>query len=80
MHTLDTVTCRDYNLLDESYKPQAVTYAANYGPKGHAHPTVTVAGVENVVPVVGATCRDRPGDHFVSAVDRALKASSGVNK
>lgn len=72
---LETVTCGDFGLLDESFRPQAVVYGANYGPKGKAHPTVTVDGVERIVPVVVGECRARPGDHFVTAVNRALKAS-----
>ena len=69
---LETVTCRDFNLVDVQYRPQAIVYAANYGPKGKPHPTVTVAGVEQVTPMVVDACRARPGDQFVSAVQRAL--------
>ena len=70
---LETVTCRDFNLLDESFKPEAIRYAANYGPKGKPHPTVTVAGIESIRPVVLASCKARPGDHFTTAVHAALK-------
>lgn len=69
---LETVNCRDYNMLEETYRPQAIVYAANYGPKGRAHPTVTTEGVERFIPVVTASCRERPGDHFTSAVHRAM--------
>ncbi|MFD1033774.1 HdeA/HdeB family chaperone [Sphingomonas hankookensis] len=67
------MTCRDFNLLDESFKPEAIRYAANYGPKGKPHPTVTVAGVETIRPAVLASCKARPGDHFVASVNNALK-------
>ncbi|MDE0879792.1 MAG: HdeA/HdeB family chaperone [Sphingomonas bacterium] len=70
---LETISCRDYNALDEIYRPQAVVYAANFGPKGKAHPTITTDGVENIIPVVTASCRARPGDHFTMAVKRAMK-------
>jgi len=70
---LETVSCHDFGLLDESFRPQAIVYAANYGPKGKPHPTYTVDGVENIVPVVVDQCRARPGDHFTTAVARALK-------
>lgn len=70
---LETVTCRDFNALDESYRPQAVIYAANYGPKGKPHPTATVDGVERIVPVVVASCRAQPGNHFASAVKTAMR-------
>lgn len=70
---LETVTCRDFNLLDESFKPEAIRYAANYGPKGKPHPTVTVAGVETIRPAVMATCNARPGDHFVQSVKAAMR-------
>ncbi|MFZ3482498.1 HdeA/HdeB family chaperone [Sphingomonas sp. 3-13AW] len=67
----ETVTCRDFNLVDVNYRPQAVVYAANYGPKGKPHPTVTVDGVADVVPLVVNACRARPGDNFIAAVQRA---------
>ena len=69
---LETVSCRDYNGLEETYRPQAIVYAANYGPKGKPHPTVTTEGVERFIPVVTARCRARPGDHFTAAVNRAM--------
>ena len=69
---LETVTCRDFNLVDVQYRPQAIVCAANYGPKGKPHPTVTVAGVETVTPMVVDACRARPGDQFVGAVQKAL--------
>lgn len=70
---LETVTCRDFNMLDESFKPEAIRYAANYGPKGKPHPTVTVAGLETIRPMVVASCKARPGDHFTASVNAALK-------
>ena len=70
---LETVTCRDFNLLEESFKPEAIRTAANYGPKGKPHPTVTVAGVETIRPMVVANCKARPGDHFTASVNAALK-------
>ena len=72
---LETVTCGDFGLLDESFRPQAVVYAANYGPKGKAHPTVTLDGVENVVPIVVQQCKAQPGNHFLTAVRNAMKAA-----
>lgn len=70
---LETVTCRDFNLLDESFQPEAIRTAANYGPKGKPRPTVTIAGVETIRPMVVASCKARPGDHFTASVDAALK-------
>ena len=70
---LETGTCRDFNLLDETFKPEAIRTAANYGPKGKAHPTVTIAGVETIRPMVVASCKARPGDHFTASVNAALK-------
>lgn len=74
---LETVTCRSFNALDESFKPQAVTYAANYGPHGRAHPTDTVTGVERIVPVVVTDCRARPGDRLVDRVHKAMATHKG---
>jgi hypothetical protein len=73
---LEKVTCRDFNDLDESFKPQAVTYASNYGPMGKAHPTMTVAGVETIVPVVIQTCTEKPDDRLVPAVNSAMAHKS----
>lgn len=70
--SLETVTCHDFGLLDETFKPKAVVYAANYGPKGKPHPTLTVDGVENVMPLVLAECKARPGNHFQAAVHKAV--------
>ena len=72
---LNTVTCAQFNALDESFKPQAITYAANYGPKGHAHPTATVSGVERFTPDVITACRARPGDHLLPHVRSAMTAA-----
>ncbi|MEG8040860.1 HdeA/HdeB family chaperone [Sphingomonas sp. LR60] len=72
---LETVSCRDFNALDESYRPKAVVYAANYGPKGKPHPTVTVDGVESIIPVVVAQCKAQPGNHFGATVKAAMKAA-----
>lgn len=70
---LETVSCRDFNALDESFQPEAIRYAANYGPKGKPHPTLTVAGIESIRPAVVANCQAQPGNHFVTAVNAALK-------
>ena len=72
---LETVSCQDFALLDESFRPQAVVYAANYGPKGKAHPTVTIDGVESIVPVVVAQCNAQPGDRFLATVHAAVAAA-----
>ncbi len=64
---METVSCHDFGMLDESFRPQAIVYAANYGPKGKPHPTYTVDGVEKIVPVVVDQCKARPGDHFVTS-------------
>ncbi|MBE7218124.1 MAG: hypothetical protein INR64_06610 [Caulobacteraceae bacterium] len=69
---LDTVTCAQFNALDESFKPQAITYAANYGPRGKAHPTETVSGVERFTPEVVTSCKARPGDHLLDHVRTAM--------
>jgi hypothetical protein len=71
--SLDTVSCRDFNLLDESFRPQAITYALKRGPKGKEIPTETIRGVENITPVVLGACQARPGDHFTATVRRAVK-------
>lgn len=72
---LETVSCHDFGMLEETFRPQAVVYAANYGPKGKAHPTVTIDGVENIVPMVVAQCKAQPGDHFLSTVNAAVAAA-----
>mgnify|MGYP003347464629 CR=1 FL=1 len=74
--SLDTVSCRDFNLLDESFRPQAITYALKSGPKGKPVATETVTGVERITPVVLGECQARPGDHFTSVVKKAVKRNS----
>lgn len=74
---LETISCRSFNALDASFKPQAVTYAANYGPHGRAHPTDTVSGMERIVPVVVTNCQARPGDRLVDKVHSAMMAHKG---
>ena len=69
---LETVTCSDFNTLAESFKPEAIRYAANYGPMGKPHPTVTMSGIERIRPMVVADCTARPGNHFVQAVHTAM--------
>lgn len=70
--SLDTVSCRDFNLLDASFRPKAITYAMKRGPKGRPIATETVRGVESLTPVVLGACQARPGDHFTTAVHRAV--------
>lgn len=72
---LETVTCAQFNALDESFKPQAITYAANYGPRGKAHPTETVSGVERFTPEVVSACKARPGDHLLGHVRSSMAAA-----
>lgn len=74
----ETVTCHDFGQLDESFRPQAIVYAANYGPKGKPHPTVTIDGIEKIVPVVVDQCKAQPGNHFLAAVQTALKKEPPV--
>ena len=74
-HHLETVTCAQFNALDESFKPQAIAMAANYGPRGNPHPTETVAGVERFTPEVVTACRARPGDHLLNHVRTAMTAN-----
>lgn len=69
---LDTVTCHEYKGLVESEKPEAIVYAANYGPKGKAHPTITLDGVAKFRPAIEVKCAARPGDSFTATVDRVV--------
>jgi len=41
---------------------------------------VTIDGVEKIVPVVVDQCKARPGNHFLAAVQTALKLEPPVAK
>ena len=73
---LETVTCAQFNVLDESFKPQAISIAENYGRKGNAHPTETVSGVDRITPAVLESCRERPGDHVLAHVRHAMHTTA----
>ena len=66
---VEKVTCRAFNALDESFKPQAITYAVDYGKRARPKDmTVDVKGVERITPVVIETCKARPQETLLQRI------------
>lgn len=66
---VERITCRAFNALDESFKPQAVTYAVDYGKRAKPKDLkVDVAGVERITPVVIETCKARPQETLLQRI------------
>ena len=66
---VEKVTCRAFNALDESFKPEAVGYAVEYGKRAKPRDVdVDVAGVERITPVVIETCKARPQETLLQRI------------
>ena len=72
---LASVTCEEFNALDESFKPTVIAWAAGYrqGEKKPDVVAVDVRGVEQITPVVVDECRKAPTTSFWSKVEAELK-------
>ncbi len=70
-----SVTCEEFNALDESFKPNVIAWAAGYqqGQKKPDAVAVDVQGVEQITPVVVDACAKAPTSSFWSKVDSELK-------
>ena len=66
---IEKITCRAFNALDESFKPEAVTYAVDYSKRAKPKDMkVDVAGVERITPVVIETCKARPQETLLQRI------------
>ena len=72
---LASVTCEEFNALDETFKPTIVAWAAGYR-QGEKKPDVValdVRGIEQITPVVVDECKKAPTTSFWSRVEAELK-------
>lgn len=66
---IEKITCRAFNALDESFKPEAIGYAVDYGKRAKPKDLdVDVAGVERITPVVIETCKARPQETLLQRI------------
>ncbi|CAI3941343.1 unnamed protein product [Commensalibacter communis] len=67
------LTCKDFLMLDESFRPTAVAFAEGVTKKDKiVDPTLDVQGIAQVVPVLVQECEKTPQDNFVSKVKTHL--------
>ncbi len=70
---IEKITCKQFNALDESFKPQAVAYAIEYTKKGKVKdPMIDVAGTESVTPVVIRDCKTRTSEPLMARIKEAF--------
>lgn len=65
----ETITCREFVDLDNVFKPQAVSYVIGYDRAKRAHvESITVEGIDRIVPVMVDSCRARPAGTLLDRV------------
>ena len=70
---VEKITCKQFNALEESFKPQAVAYAVEYTTKGKVKdPMIDVAGTERVTPVVIRECKTRTSEPLLARIKAAF--------
>lgn len=63
------LTCQDFLMLDESFRPTAVAFAEGVTKKDKiVDPTLDVQGIAKVVPVLVQECTKTPKDNFINKV------------
>ena len=70
---IEKITCKQFNALEESFKPQAIAYAVEYTKKGKIKdPMIDVAGTERVTPVVIRDCKTRTSEPLITRIKAAF--------
>lgn len=70
---IEKITCRQFNALDETFKPQAIAYAVDYTKKGKIKvPIIDVAGTERITPVVIRDCKTRVSEPLMARIKAAF--------
>ncbi len=70
---IEKITCKQFNALDESFKPQAIAYAVEYTKKGKVKdPMINVAGTERVTPVAIRDCKTRTSEPLMARIKAAF--------
>lgn len=67
------LTCQDFLMLDENFRPTAVAFAEGVTKKDKiVDPTLDVEGIAKVVPVIVQECTNTPKENFVHKVKTHL--------
>ena len=62
---LEKMTCEEFVGLEDSFKPNAVSWAVAYGADGKPESAgVSVEGIERMVPVIVEACQTTPKQSF----------------
>ena len=62
---LEKMTCEDFVVLEDSFKPDAVYWAIAYGEDGKPESAgVSVEGIQQIIPVVIEACQKTPKESF----------------
>lgn len=70
---IEKITCKQFNALDESFKPQAIAYAVEYTKRGKVKdPMIDVAGTEKVTPIVIRDCKTRTSEPLMTRIKAAF--------
>jgi hypothetical protein len=74
-HKVDSkTTCEEFLVLEESFQPEAVSWAVAYNAKGEPEAeAVDVEGIETVVPFVVEECKKAPKETFWQKVKAEMK-------
>ena len=62
---IEKMTCEEFVGLEDSFKPNAVSWAIAYGANGKPESAgVSVEGIQQIVPVVIEACQKTPKESF----------------
>jgi acid stress chaperone HdeA len=68
------MTCEEFLGLEESFQPEAVSWAVGYNAKGEPEAeAVDVEGIETVVPFVVEECKKAPKESFWQKAKAEMK-------
>ncbi|MDI2091209.1 acid-activated periplasmic chaperone HdeA [Commensalibacter oyaizuii] len=71
--------CKDFLMLDSSYRPTAVAFAEGITKKDKVvDPMLDVQGIERVVPIIVQECTDNKNDNFVAKVKAHTEKSTSM--
>ena len=71
---LGKMTCEDFLVIEDTFKPKVVYWAAAYGKGGKPEAAILdVEGTEKVVPVIIEVCKKAPKESFWQKVKAEFK-------
>lgn len=73
--SVDTISCEDFNGVDESFKPTVIAWAAGFkqGEKTPDKVAVDIAGIEKVTPFIIEACQKEPKASFWQKAEDEMK-------